>query len=135
MSERTPRPDRRSPALDPPGAGLSRDRRLRRPAEFRAVFDYRMSVADDVLIVYGRPSANSAGRIGLSVSRKVGRAHQRNRWKRLIREVYRHNATLAPGLDVIVIPRRGAPCDFASVNASLPTLLQRLQRKWTRRTP
>jgi ribonuclease P protein component len=93
------------------------------------VFDYRCSQADGVLIVYARPNGMPQGRLGLSVSRKLGPATQRNRWKRLIREVYRRHAAAARGLDLVVIPRRGASCDYQAVTHSLPRLIDRLHRK------
>jgi ribonuclease P protein component len=45
------------------------------------------------------------GRLGIAATRKFGGAVQRNRAKRLIREVFRRNK-IAPGFDVVVIPRR-----------------------------
>ena len=105
------------------------DRRLKQSDQFRAVFDNRLSVADATLIVYGLRHGRTPGRLGLSVSKKVGNAVQRNRWKRLIRESYRHHAHAADGWDVVVIPRRGAACDSEAVRRSLPNLLRRLERK------
>jgi ribonuclease P protein component len=107
--------------------------RLRQRADFQKVFDFRCSQADGVLIVYARPNGLPQGRLGLSVSRKLGHAVQRNRWKRLIREVYRRHAAAAHGLDLVVIPRRGACCDYRAVAKSLPRLIDRLQRKLTAR--
>jgi ribonuclease P protein component len=54
------------------------------------------------------------GRLGIAATRKLGGAVQRNRAKRLIREIFRRNK-IAPGFDVVVVPKR----DFleASLNA------------------
>jgi ribonuclease P protein component len=117
------------PAGDASGERFRRCQRLRRPSEFRAVFERRLSVADSTFVVYARENELGWGRLGLSVSRKIGRAHVRNRWKRLIREVFRRHAQLTHGLDLVVIPRQGAACHYQQAAESLPRLWQQLQRK------
>lgn len=80
--------------------------RLKTPAEFKRVFDRKKSVADGVLVVYAAENGLPHCRLGLSVSRKVGNAVVRNRWKRVCREAFRLNQhTLPSGLDFILIPR------------------------------
>ena len=44
-------------------------------------------------------------RLGIAATKKLGGAVERNRAKRLIREVFRRNK-VAPGFDVVVIPKR-----------------------------
>ncbi len=44
-------------------------------------------------------------RLGIAATRKLGGAVQRNRAKRLIREVFRRN-NVAAGYDIVVIPKR-----------------------------
>ena len=71
------------------------------------------SAANRHLVVYafardGGPPDGPA-RLGLSVSRKVGSAVERNRVKRVLRERFAELApSLPPGLDVVVIARPGA---------------------------
>jgi ribonuclease P protein component len=61
-----------------------------------------------VLYVFPRAEAGPA-RLGLSVSRKVGGAVERNRVKRLLREAFaRESARLAGGVDAVVVARRDA---------------------------
>ncbi len=120
-------PQHRSPERFP------RRHRLRRPADFEHVYRQRVSVSDAFLIVYGYPNQLDRTRLGLSVSRKVGKAHVRNRWKRLIREAFRRQSPMPPGYDLIVIPRRQAEPSWPQVRESLPRLLQLLLRRLRRK--
>ena len=104
--------------------------RLRHAREFSRVYQRRARVSDQLLIVNGCENEFERARLGLSVSRRVGNAVERNRWKRLIRETFRTaRADLPAGIDFVVSPRRGAEPDFAAVRHSLISLARRLQRK------
>ena len=63
--------------------------RLLRASEFERVFEQRCSAADRLVIVYGAHNEVGHPRLGLTVSRKVGGAVVRNRWKRCLREAFR----------------------------------------------
>lgn len=106
-----------------------KSQRLRSSSEFREVFDRRLSVADDVLVVYGLKRRGKPGRLGLTVSRKVGNAVVRNRWKRRIREVFRTHPDIVFGWDLVVLPRRAAAPDYDAIARSLPALVGRLARR------
>jgi ribonuclease P protein component len=103
---------------------------LRRPADFRRVYDRRRSVSDQWLIVYACENGLPHLRLGLSVSRKVGKANHRNRLRRLYREAFRLTRHEMPtGLDLILIPRRPDEPPLEELKRSLPRLVRQAARK------
>ena len=95
-----------------------RRRRLSRSAEFERVYRQGRSKGNRFLVLYAFPreedgSASTSGeegpRLGLSVSRKVGGAVDRNRVKRVLREAFWLEAERLPVTsDYVVVARPDA---------------------------
>jgi len=88
---------------------------IRRRAEFQAVYARGAKIHSRYSTVFVLANTCGVGRLGIAATKKLGGAVQRNRAKRLIREVFRRNK-IASGFDVVVIPKRDL------LDASLSTL-------------
>lgn len=90
---------------------LRKVERLRKRAQFLRVQRRRHRASGKRLSVYGRSNRLGHSRIGITVSKKVGNAVRRNRWKRLIREAFRRNKHRFPaGFDFVFIVSPKAMC-------------------------
>jgi ribonuclease P protein component len=103
--------------------------RLRKSKEFEAVYGVRQSAGDSTLVVHGRFNGLSHARLGLTVSRRVGNAVVRNRWKRALREAFRQVRHRLPALDVVVAPRPGVRPNTSDLMKSLPSLIGRVEKR------
>ncbi|MGI8580088.1 MAG: ribonuclease P protein component [Solirubrobacteraceae bacterium] len=84
--------------------------RLSRSAEFERAYRQGRSHGNRFLVLYAFPRGDEEpARLGLSVSRKVGGAVDRNRVKRLVRESFQsHVSDLRAGYDFVVVARPDA---------------------------
>ena len=65
--------------------------------------------ANGLLVLYARKNRTETNRVGITVSRKLGKAHIRNRMRRRLREVYRLNEEqFLSGWDIVVVARTKA---------------------------
>jgi ribonuclease P protein component len=99
--------------------------RVRRRAEYLTIQNQGRRMSGTNLMLFSRAGS---GRIGVTVSRKVGVAVVRNRVKRWIRECFRRQRSAFPRqLDLVVVARPAAAgAGHAAVCRELSSLAKRL---------
>jgi ribonuclease P protein component len=79
---------------------------IKKNYEFARVFKKGRFYVGRNITVYVLPNKLSLNRLGVSVSKKAGKAVTRNRKKRLIREIYRYfEGNIETGYDVVIAAR------------------------------
>lgn len=101
--------------------------RLRKRPEFLRTQRQGTRRAARHFIVYARPNKRAWSRLGVTASRKVGKANVRNWWKRRVRDVFRCNKTVVPaGFDfVVIVKASGARDEFGELREELIGLMTR----------
>jgi ribonuclease P protein component len=103
--------------------------RIRRRPEFKLIYERGTKVHSRYSTVFILPNGGGVGRLGIAATRKLGGAVQRNRAKRLIREVFRRNK-IAHGFDVVVIPKRDLlDASLSDIEADYRALIERRLRR------
>lgn len=107
----------------------TKEMRLRRPEDFRAVWSEGRSWAHPLFVVWAMSNLVGHTRIGITASRKVGNAVARNRSRRLLREAARHlYSHMAVGWDVVLVARaRILRASEGEVEDGLRSTLERAQ--------
>lgn len=100
---------------------------LKKSHEFKRVYKYGNSIADRLLVLYVLSRNNKRRRVGYSVSKKIGKAVVRNKVKRRLREIYRHNEdSLKVGMDIVLIARKSiVNASYQQIERSAKKLFKR----------
>ncbi len=118
-------------------ATFGKSRRLLTATQYRAVFDAAaIKVSHRNLLLLARISEAPQSRLGLVIAKKnVRKAVQRNRIKRVARELFRQLPPGNPPLDIVLLARRGLDqLDNAALFETLGQQWQKLARD-AARTP
>jgi ribonuclease P protein component len=110
-------------------AGFRPCERIRRRAEYQEIYKRGVRIRGRYLTLFTLPNDLPVGRLGIAATRKFGGAVERNRAKRLIREVFRRNK-LAPGFDLVAIPTRELlDASLTSLETEFRRILERSLRQ------
>ncbi len=96
---------------------------------FRRLYAKGENAVGPFVVVYARRNGSSLNRLGITTGVKLGRAVDRNRARRRIRESYRlTEPLLKPGYDIVIVAR-GASIhgDFRELSRSLQRCCKKLR--------
>ncbi|AKA71251.1 ribonuclease P protein component [Clostridium scatologenes] len=104
-----------------------KNQKVRKNSEFRFIYRRGKSFSNHLLVLYLYKNKKNVNRIGISVSKKVGKSVTRNRVKRLIKEGYRlNNSELVIGYDLVFIARSAASeKSYNEISYAIRNLLKR----------
>jgi ribonuclease P protein component len=105
------------------------EERIRRRAEFQQVYERGTRIHSRYSTVFVLANGQDVARLGIAATKKLGGSVQRNRAKRLIREVFRRNK-IAEGFDIVIIPKRELlDASLTVLEADYRNLLERRLRR------
>jgi ribonuclease P protein component len=112
--------------------------RLRKHADYQRAYSAgrkRQSTSMSWFLAPQSPDA-AGPRVGLTAGKVLGKAHERNRIKRRMREALRRHVDLLPrGFDLIFHPRRGVlTVEFAKLEAEVVRILEQANAEAARST-
>ncbi len=93
---------------------------------FRRLY-HTTGLANGYLVLYARKNRAEQNRVGITVSKKLGKAVVRNRVRRRLREIYRLNEEqFSPGWDIVVVARsRCIDADFGKLTNAYLSLAEK----------
>lgn len=96
--------------------------------DFLRLYRKGASRVHPILVTYVCPNRLGRNRLGLTASKKVGCAVERNRCRRIMREAYRLlEPTLTPGWDIIFVARgRTKSCSMNQIHGVMAGHLRQL---------
>ncbi|MFI4869467.1 MAG: ribonuclease P protein component [Steroidobacterales bacterium] len=107
-----------------PSLRLPRERRMRRPAEFKQVYAAGKRLGNEFFTVSAHANGLACARLGMSIAARIlRRAVDRNRLRRLIRESFRVHQLTLPPFDIVIGARAGV---LTADNARLRSALEKL---------
>ncbi|MBU5449547.1 ribonuclease P protein component [Acetivibrio sp. MSJd-27] len=100
---------------------------LKENRDFGRVYRRGKSIAGDCLVLYYRKNNLGMNRLGLTASKKVGKAVVRNRVRRLIKENFRLLEDKIPlSYDLVIVARvKAAGSDYQKIGGCLRYLLRK----------
>ena len=104
---------------------------IKKTAEFKKVYKLGKAFSNRFFVVYVLQNDKNHARLGLSISKKVGKAVKRNKLRRLLKECFRLNKFEMPNADMVMVARASASelasaGKYLDVEKSLMSLMEQI---------
>ena len=116
------------PADGGPAFNMIKTQTIKKNSDFLRVYKKGRFYVGKFIVLYILANNLNVNRLGIAVSKKIGKSVRRNRIRRLIRESYRAlECSLKDGLDFIIVARASEEMpEFSDVKKELRFLMKRL---------
>ncbi|MEE0435988.1 MAG: ribonuclease P protein component [Peptococcaceae bacterium] len=105
---------------------LASPRRIKKREEFSHIYRYKNAKACPTMVIYSKKNNLGHARFGFSLSKKVGKAHVRNLYKRRLSEIVRLHWEGFLAYDVVVVARKPiTTLDYAMLEEEFLKLAER----------
>ena len=106
--------------------------RIRKRSEYQVIYDKGQRIPSGSFVLFVLRNALDRPRLGITATRRIGGAVQRNRAKRLVREIFRRHRSEFDNVDIVVNARASLPgAEYRRLEAELMSRL----RPFVRKTP
>jgi len=106
-SEDEGREEKNYPPDRKPNETFSTSSRIRKSEDFRLIYAKGKKIVSDSFTLFILGQGIGQGRLGITVTKKLGKATARNRVKRILREIFRKNKDRISNLDIVINARAG----------------------------
>ena len=107
---------------------MKKEYRVKKSQDFDNIIRKKQSFANRQFVIYYQENKLDHMRLGISVSKKLGKAHERNRLKRYVRESFKTRKDFLKNYDIIIIVRPAAKgLSFLEFGSSIDHVLKRLK--------
>ncbi|PMC51666.1 ribonuclease P protein component [Gemella sanguinis] len=105
---------------------MKKEYRVKKSQDFDNIIRKKQSFANRQFVIYYQENKLDHMRLGISVSKKLGKAHERNKLKRYVRESFKTRKDCLKNYDIIIIVRPAAKgLSFLEFGSSIDHVLKR----------
>ena len=105
---------------------MKKEYRVKSSQDFDNIIRKKQSFANRQFVIYYQENKLDHMRLGISVSKKLGKAHERNKLKRYVRESFKTRKDFLKNYDIIIIVRPAAKgLSFLEFGSSIDHVLKR----------